>query len=90
MKNKYKWVVLDGIKWGKEYKNVSLAMGVKIAKPQKMKTACGKGYWECTESEVPEITIINPGIYYYKYSSASSVFYWDSAQMKFKRAWISD
>lgn len=32
----------------------------------------------------------NPGIDYFRFSSASSVFYWDAKQSKFLRAWISD
>lgn len=89
-KNKYEWLVLDEIKWGAEYPNVDLSMGIEIAEPQNMKTACGKGYWECSGIEKPEITLKNPGINYYKFASASSVFYWDSTRMKFIRIWTSD
>ena len=65
-------------------------MGLDIAQPKKIKTACGKGYWECTGKETPEITLTYPGIHYFRFSSASSVFYWDIKQQKLLRVWVSD
>ena len=89
-KDDHKWIVLDEIKWDNENPEVGPAMGIEVVKPQKMKTTCGKGYWECSDDEEPEITLINPGIAYFQFEGASSVYYWNPTQLKFIRVWISD
>lgn len=75
-----------------EMKDVKLiqAMGIKKVSPGTYKTACGKGYWDCQKDEVPEITIKNEAIDYFKTESANSFFYWDNKSNSFKRIWISD
>ncbi len=48
---------------------------------------------DCPVSESGEPAMLwlkNPGIDYFRFSSSSSVFYWDTKQNKFLRAWISD
>ena len=65
-------------------------MGISVIKPGKYLTACGKGYWECTPDEPPEIEIIWPSINFFLYESANSYFYWDNNKKKFNRIWISD
>lgn len=84
------WKVLDKIDWGQEYLNVDLAMGIDLAKPGDYKTACSKGYWKCKENE-PEILILKtPGIWYFQFESAASIYYWDAKSGEFKQIWISD
>lgn len=75
-----------------EMKDVKLiqAMGIKKVSPGTYKTACGKGYWDCQKDEVPEITIKNEIIDYFKTESANSFFYLDIKTNVFKRIWISD
>lgn len=86
----YQWLVLEEFKWGQGYSNVDLGMGVDVAQPGRMETACGKGYWECEKGDLAELALANPGILYFKLESASSVFHWDSTKSEFVRVWISD
>lgn len=71
-------------------KSLIRAMGIKKVSSGFYKTACGKGYWDCKQDEVPEINIRNEAIDYFKTESANSFFYWDSKTNNFKRIWISD
>jgi hypothetical protein len=75
-----------------EMKDVKLmrAMGIKKVSTGIYKTACGKGYWDCQKDEMPEITINNEAIDYFKTESANSFFYFDIKTKVFKRIWISD
>lgn len=66
------------------------AMGIKKVSPGAYATACGKGYWECRNDEVPEIQIQHDAIDYFKIESANSFFYWDAKTEAFKQIWISD
>ncbi len=65
-------------------------MGLKIAKPGKYTTACGKGIWECEDDEPKEVVISNASIDFFIYESAGSLFFWDKKQSKFIRVWTSD
>ena len=67
-----------------------LTMGISLLDPGKIKTACGKGYWDCKPGEPPELNLENPGIQYFRFESASSVFYWDAGLGQFNRIWLSD
>ncbi len=86
----FSWQVVDEISWGKEYPNVSLVMGIELAVPEKYKTLCGKGYYECESGELEELELKLPGIWHYKFESAASIWYWDSSTNKFKQIWLSD
>jgi hypothetical protein len=65
-------------------------MGIKKVSPGLYKTACGKGYWSCDKDELPELSIQNDSIDYFKTESAESFFYWDVRTNAFKRIWMSD
>jgi len=65
-------------------------MGIELAVPNKYKTACGKGYFDCQPGELEEITLKNPAIDYFKIESANSFFYWEESKKIFKRIWMSD
>jgi len=65
-------------------------MGIRLVKPTKVKTICGKGYDDCHSDEVKELVISHDAIDYFKTESANSYFYWDRSTKKFKRSWISD
>ena len=65
-------------------------MGIALAKPDKYKTACGKGYFECEKGEPAVLDLKQPGIDYFVYESANSFFYWEKKTNSFKRIWISD
>ncbi len=66
------------------------SMGIKKVSPGSYRTACGKGYWACGKDEVPNISLRNDAIDYFKTESANSYFYWDTQTNTFKRIWISD
>jgi hypothetical protein len=86
----YKWLVLETINWGEKYPKVKLAMGLDLAKPGKYKTACAKGYWECGPSEPKELDLEYPGLWYFRFESAASIFYWSKEKGAFVRVWVSD
>ena len=86
----YDWVILHQIEWGNEYPEVGLAMGIELVVPGEYKTACGKGYWECKEDEVPLLQLNLPAINYFRFASAASYFFWEENAAMFKRIWISD
>ena len=65
-------------------------MGVEIAPAGDHKTACGKGYWPCTKGEPMVLHLDRPGINYFQFESANSIFWWDVKSKSFKRTWISD
>jgi hypothetical protein len=86
----YEWQIVRHF----EYKNPSskptLRMGISIAEPGDYKTACGKGYWECDEGEPTILNLINIGIAYFMFESASSIWYWDNVKGESTQVWISD
>lgn len=64
--------------------------GVALAEPGKHKTACGKGYWQCERDEPEVLNLKFPAIEFFRFESASSIFWWDVRTATFKRTWISD
>ena len=68
----------------------SIHMGIELVKPGLIKTACGKGYWECAPDEPMELKLMLPAINYFVFESANSMFFWDKKASAFKRIWISD
>jgi hypothetical protein len=67
-----------------------LFMGISLWEPGQYKTACGKGYWECKDDETQILKLKTPGINFFAFESANSVFYWNSREDEFKRIWMSD
>lgn len=67
-----------------------LYMGISILSPGKHRTACGKGYFDCTFGEPEILDLKYSGIDYFLFESANSVFYWDDKTNSFKRVWLSD
>ena len=86
----YSWEVLNEINWGEKYPNVDLVMGIDLASPGKLKTACGKGYWECGHDEPETIELSLPSIWHYRFESAASIWYWQASTSSFKQIWIRD
>jgi len=68
--------------------NGNIYMGISHLSPGIHKTACGKGYWECTKEEKPFLNLKNSAISFFKFESASSIYYWNKT--KFQRVWLSD
>jgi hypothetical protein len=65
-------------------------MGIGSIKPGKYKTACGKGYFDCSGAEPKEIVLLNDAIDYFKTESANSYFVWEPKKKAFNRIWMSD
>lgn len=86
----YMWKNLDKTEWGKEYPSVDLAMGIEIMAPGEYKTACGKGYWECESGEPEVLRLKLPGLMYFKFESAASVWHWSPKRHEFERVWLTD
>lgn len=65
-------------------------MGISALTPGTYKTACGKGYWDCDKNETPSLKLENTGINFFKFESASSVYFWVHKENLFKQIWLSD
>ena len=86
----HNWLVLAEIDWGEEYSAVGLSMGIEVVEPGSYVTVCGKGYRECAPGELRELLLEEPGLRYFKFESASSIFHWDTESNEFKQTWVSD
>lgn len=82
----YKMMMLDEHKRETE----KIFMGISLLEPGQYKTACGKGYWECKDDETEILKLNTPGINFFAFESANSVFYWNSHKNEFTRIWMSD
>jgi len=65
-------------------------IGIVGLDPGKYETACGKGYWDCQKGESKILDLKLPGIDFFTYESAHSVFYWNEPTTTFKQIWMSD
>lgn len=68
----------------------TINMGINFEPRGSIRTACGKGYWECKPDEPEVLDLKLPGIRYFNFEGAASVFYWSKDYWMFKREWISD
>ena len=69
---------------------VKLFTGISLLEAGQYQTACGKGHWACKKDEPEILRLSTPGINYYAFEGANSVFYWNSSNHKFIRTWLSD
>jgi len=83
-------IQLDVTKKGSKRYLPPQSMGLRLVPRGKYKTACGKGYYDCENGEPEEIEFKLPAIKYFRFESASSIFYWDVKVSSFKRIWMSD
>jgi len=65
------------------------AYGIDTVPPGLYKTACGKGYYDCKESEPEELLLKCSGINFFLSEGADSFYYWDTIRNKFLHVWIS-
>ncbi|CAN7148759.1 hypothetical protein LJR168_002441 [Pseudoxanthomonas sp. LjRoot168] len=85
------WVRVDEISWGSDFANVGLVMRIDAAEPGIY--ACPAAEEVCQQgrdSAARSLVLPNTGIEYFRLGSASSLYFWDSAQRKFKQVWLSD
>ena len=64
--------------------------GIEKVQPGDYKTACGKGYWECSSNEPESLSLKQPGFRFFKFESASTIWYWDSTYNQFNEIAESD
>jgi hypothetical protein len=67
-------------------------MGIRLVKPGRYKTACGKGYGEefCAHGEPNFLKLSTPAINMFKEESADVIFYWNRSKKKFVNIQMSD
>jgi hypothetical protein len=91
---KFVWIKLAEIKWGKEYPQVDLAMGIDIAPPGvyaygcfvDRKEECNFGH----HRDRPKLKLHDPSLVYFKPDSSSSAFFWSHKYKRFLHVAISD
>jgi hypothetical protein len=87
-RNAGEWVAAASVEHPKP--SMGVGMGISVAKPRTIKTACGKGYWNCKTGEPSELNLKTSGIIFFRFESADSILYWDKATKQFKQIWTSD
>ena len=91
--SQFSWVKLDEIRWGKEYPNVDLAMGVDMVKPGVIPYACFDEANDCDfgdDAGRPKLKLKDPALIYFKIESAASIYFWSTSHKRFMRVWVSD
>lgn len=73
------WQLLDSHDWGKAVPDGFLGMGIEVVAPGKHRTL-----------EEGPVVLRLPGIDYFRFESANSIFYWDTKKKSFVRIWQSD
>ena len=66
------------------------AFGIEKIEPGNYKTACGKGYWECSPNEPELLSLNHAGFRFFKFESASTIWYWDELNHRFNEVAESD
>ena len=63
--------------------------GVKLLRPGKYITTCGKGYG-CNENEKESVTISTDAIEFFKFEGPARMIYWDKSKDALSEVWLSD
>jgi hypothetical protein len=63
--------------------------GVKLLKPGKYTTTCGKGYG-CNKNEKESVTISTDAIEFFKFEGPARMIYWDKSKDALSEVWLSD
>jgi hypothetical protein len=66
------------------------SFAVAMLPPGRYPTACGKGQWACEADEPAFLDLRWPSFEFFRFESASSIFWWDSRSRVFVRTWVSD
>ncbi len=64
--------------------------GITKIEPGTYQTACGKGYWDCASDEPESLVLTRPAIRFFKFESASWIYYWDDENSRFAEVAESD
>lgn len=89
----FSWVKLSETKWGPEYPDVDLSMGIEVVNPGTHTYACFDNADDCNFGDTksrPKLKLRNSSLMYFKLGSAASLFFWSNKEKKFLRVWISD
>lgn len=90
----FKWVKLSEIRWGKEYPSVNLGMGIDLIKPGIVPYACFDDAPDTCQwgdgKAMPKLKLRDPGVMYFRFESAASMYFWSNSKQKFLRVWFSD
>jgi hypothetical protein len=65
-------------------------LGLATQMAGKIRTASGKGHWQPSKDDPPEIEVKRHAIAFFEFEGASSLFLWDSKAQEFKKHWMSD
>lgn len=68
------------------------SFAIELAKPSNkiLKTACGKGYWDCELGEPAEFKVTKPSIMFCYIESSCTMYVWDKDKLSFKEIPFSD
>lgn len=84
------WMMLDSYAIQEGDGKILMALDRQDAGALTIKCIEQNGACPVNESAEPAMLwLSNPGVSYFRFGGASSVFYWDGKQNKFLRAWIS-
>lgn len=65
--------------------------GVSVMPPGRYTRACAKGYGDpCANESEKSIRSAVPGVQFFMFESAASVFFWRGEDVGFRRYWLSD
>ncbi len=64
--------------------------GIEEVPPGEYRTACGKGHWECAADEPSVLNLKNPGFRFFKFESASTLWFWDESSGRLREIAESD
>jgi hypothetical protein len=73
-----------------DQKRDAQGFGLAVVEPGQQKRACGKGYWACKRGEPEVLDLKLPAFEFFKFESASSIFWWDGRSGGFRRTQVSD
>lgn len=89
--NDFSWINLRAINWGPESPNESLSMGIDIVPSGTQTYDCFEDDTMCNHGkERPQLELVNPGLAYFRFESASSFYFWSTDEGRFRRVWTSD
>jgi len=89
----FRWIKLNEIRWGKEFPNVDLGMGIDVVPPGVHAYACFDTVRDCDWSDArfrPKLKLHDPALMYFKFESAASMYFWSKTKQRFLRVWLSD
>lgn len=91
--DRFDWIKLAEINWGKEHPRVDVAMGIESLSPGVHPYGCFEDAMDCNfgpHKDRPKLRLRDPSLMYFKFGSAASLYFWSGKYNKFLRVWLSD